>query len=494
MEPQEAPETVADGERADDDSWWRRPAGGREVCNVALPLVISSLSWTVMTFVDRVLLKWESGDSMAAAFAASTVWFAVLCLPLGIAMYTSTFVSQYFGAHRRDRIGLAVWQGVWLSLVASPLLLMVMPAAASIFAMADHAPGVQRLEVVYFQILLWGAPAIIVAQALSSFYSGRGKTSVVMVVDTLVAMVNLVLDYIWIFGYLGFPAMGIAGAGWATVVSLWLKATIYIVLILQRKHREQYGTLSGLRFDAPLFGRLVYFGGPSGLQLVLDVLGFTVFILLIGRLGMVEAEASSMAFSVSTLAFMPVWGMSLAASILVGQHLGEDRDDLAARATWTSLQVALAYMATISALYLAVPDFFLASFFAGDRAPEAQAVVYPLAVTLLQFVAAYNLLDATMMVFSSAIKGAGDTRFVLKVSVVMATSLSVLSWLAVEKFHLGVYGCWALITLWVWALGVTFLWRFLGGKWRSMRVIEQTPPELGPTAETELAAVGESTS
>ncbi len=458
--------------------WWRRPAGGREVLKVAAPLVISSLSWTIMTFVDRVLLKWESGDAMAAAFAAGTVWFAALCLPLGIAMYTSTFVSQYFGAHRFERIGVSVWQGVWLSLIAGPLLLLAMPLGPAIFAMADHTAAVQRLEVTYFQILLWGAPAMLVGQALSSFYSGRGKTSVVMVVDSLVAVVNLVLDYIWIFGYLGFPAMGIAGAGWATVASLWLKAAIYVALVLQRCHREQYGTLAGLRFEAPLFGRLVYYGGPSGLQLVLDVMGFTVFVLLVGRLGSVEAEATSMAFSISTLAFMPIWGMALAASILVGQHLGENRDDLAARATWTSLQVALAYMATISLLYLTVPDLFLASFFAGDRSPETREAVRQLATTLLRFVAAYNLLDATLMVFSSAVKGAGDTQFVLKVSVVMATSLSVLSWFAVEVLNLGVYGCWALIAVWVWVMGVVFLWRFLGGKWRSMRVIEAPPTEL----------------
>lgn len=473
---------------SDERSWWRRPAGGREVLVMALPLVISSLSWTVMTFVDRVLLAQQSGDAMTAAFAAGTVWFSTLCLPLGIAMYTSTFVSQYFGAGRNDRIGVAVWQGVWLALAVSPFLLMAIPLAPALFQLAGHTDSITELELIYFQILCWGGPPMVVAQALASFYSGRGKTSVVMVVDTSVAILNLALDWIWIFGYLGFPAMGIAGAAWATVVSIWVKALIYLLLVLQKEHRLNYGTLSGMRFDWPLFIRQIYYGGPSGLQLVLDVLGFTVFIVLTGRLGTIEAEATTMAFSVSTLAFMPVWGFGMAASILVGQHLGENREHLAARAAWTSLVFALGYMATISLTYLIVPDLYLVPFFASDRAADTQVAVRALAITLLQFVAAYNLLDATLMIFSSAIKGAGDTQFVLRVSIVMAISLSVLSWVAVEWLKLGVFGCWTLITLWVWVMGVVFLWRFLGGKWRTMRVIEQTPPDLaGTTLETEPA-------
>lgn len=468
MESYESPE-VASPPR---ENWWNQPAGGREVLNVALPLVVSSLSWTVMTFVDRLLLKWESGDAMAAAFAASTVWFAVLCLPLGVVMYSSTFVSQYFGANRLTRIGLATWQGVWVALLASPLVLMAIPLAPVLFDAANHEPGILRLEIVYFQILCWGAPAMLVGQALSSFYSGRGRTRVVMIVDTCVAVVNVGLDWIWIFGYLGFPAMGIVGAGWATVTSLWLKVAIYLFLILRKKHRAQFGILAGLRFDTELFGRLLKFGGPSGLQLVLDVSGFTLFVLLVGRLGGVAAEASSMAFSISTLAFMPVWGMSLAASILVGQHLGENRDDLAARATWNALGVAMVYMSVISLLYVFTPNLFLAGFFAGDTSASEQDAVREVSVTLLKFVAAYNLLDAMAMVFSSAVKGAGDTKFVLKVSVVLATLLCVFSWLAVEYWELGIYGCWVVISSWVGLMGLVFLWRFLGGKWRTMRVIE----------------------
>jgi len=457
----------------DQTSWWRRPAGGREVLQVALPLVISTISWTVMTFVDRMFLNWVSGIAMSAAFSASIIWFAFFCLPMGICSYVNTFVSQYMGDEQPDRIGPSVWQGVWAALLVTPLALAIIPLAPWIFSWTLHSPEVTQLEIPYFQILCVGGPAMLIATALSAFYSGRGKTWVVMVVDAGVTSLNLLLDYLWIFGYAGFPEMGIEGAGWATVTALWVKAIIYLVLVLKRENRDVFQTATGMRFDRELFGRLIYFGGPSGVQILLDVLGFTVFVILMGRVGDMEAAATTLAFSIASVAFMPVWGFSMAVSILVGQHLGENRDDLAARSTWTTLHISLVYMAIISALYVFTPDLFLSGFFAGNGDSETdKQALHTMAANLLCFVAAYNTMDAVFMIFVSAIKGAGDTRFVMIISVIMGVLLAALSWLTISYWQLSIYGCWMTVTAWVCVMGVIFLLRFLGGKWRSMRVIE----------------------
>lgn len=467
-------------------TWWCRPGGGREVLAVAAPLVVSSLSWTVMTFVDRMLLNHWSGAAMAAAFIASITWFAALCLPLGICAYTGTFVAQYHGAGKPRRIGPSVWQGVWIALAASPFILAAIPFAEPLFALAQHGPEALALESQYFAILCWGAPALLIAQSLSSFYSGRSKTVMVMIVDALFALLNVLLDYWWIFGLtVGgqeiFSAMGIAGAGWATVVSLWLKAAVYLALMLQRSHRRDFATGS-MEIDTALFRRMLTYGGPNGVQMLLNVLGFMVFILLIGRLGAIETEATSMTFSIGSLAFMPVEGLGMAVSILVGQHLGENRSRIAEQVTWTSLHVAWIYMAIVSALFLFLPELFLTGFATSETAlaeltPEEakhQATVLETATTLLWFVAAYNFLDAMLIVFVSAIKGAGDTQFVLYTSLVMATLLAILSWVAVEVLGSGLYECWAIITAFIVGLGVIYFLRFQAGKWKTMRVIEET--------------------
>lgn len=475
LETREDEEPVSSQFEAEPSStWWSRPCGVGEVLRVAMPLVLSSLSWTVLTFIDRMFLMWWSEESLAASFPAALLWWTVLCCPLGICSYASTFVSQYYGAGEHRKIGPIVWQSVWLGLIATPLTMLPMLFSESIFAAGGHEAAVRAEETIYFRILGWGSAPMLVSYALSSFFSGQGKTWVVMLVDGWSVLLNIVLDYVWIFGHAGFPAAGIAGGGWATVVAVAAKVPIYLILLARSPNRSTCASWR-LGFRWRLFKRLLIFGGPAGLQMLLDIAGFTAFVFLVGRLGGMELTATNLAFNVSSLAFMPVYGLGLAASILVGQQLGRDSPDLAARGTWTTVWLAMSYMTLVSTLYVVVPDLFLFGFFAheaGQRNGEVRAI----AVVLLRYVAAYNLFDALNMVFVGAIKGAGDTRFIFGVSLIMAVLLAAGTWIAVSVFGAGLHGCWTLVTVWIWLLGVIYCVRFLRGRWRGMRVIEREAP------------------
>ncbi|MHB0958421.1 MAG: MATE family efflux transporter [Pirellulaceae bacterium] len=454
-------------------SWWSRPCGGRDVLELAFPLVLSSLSWTLLTFVDRMFLMRWSPDALAASFPAALLWWSLICCPLGLCMYTGTFVSQYFGAGESSRMGTVVWQGVWIALLASPIAMLPMLFSDAIFAVAGHTEEVRVQEVVYFRILCLSTPAMLVSSAFSCFYSGQGKTWIVMAVDVASVVLNIGLDYAWIFGYAGFPAAGIAGAAWATLVAITVKVLVYFVLLALPSNRRLFGSLDW-KWDGHLLRRLLHFGGPAGLQMLLEVAGFTVFVFLVGSLGVKELAATNLAFNISSLAFMPVFGLSTAVSILVGQQLGRNDPALAARGTWTSMWLAMGYMLGVSTLYLTVPDVFLVGFFVGDPTSSGEEI-RGIAIVLLRYVAAYNLFDALNMIFVHAIKGAGDTRFVFLTSLWMGALLAVGTWVAMEYFEAGLHGCWGLITVWVWMLGLIYLLRFLRGPWRSMRVIEAAP-------------------
>jgi MATE family multidrug resistance protein len=454
--------------------WWRRPCGAREVLVLALPLIVSTASWTVMTFVDRMFLLWFSTRAMAAAMPAGMLYFSLICFPLGVAMYVNTFVAQYHGAGRPRRIGPVVWQGVRIGVFVIPLFLLTIPLAPLVFRIAGHGTDVACLEVLYYQILCFGAAAQVIAAAMSCFFTGRGKVRVVMVVDLLAALLNVLLDYVWIFGHLGVPALGIEGAAWATVVSQWFRVLVYWRLMMRRGRREEYQLVAGRRFDPALMRRLLRYGGPNGLQFLVEVLAFALFILLVGRLGENAMAATTLAFTVNNLAWLPMLGLGIAVTTMVGQQLGHDRPDLAARATWTAFWIAQAYLSTMAVSYVVVPDVFLLGHASGTT-PERFAAVRDITVVLLRFVAAYSLLDAMNIVFVGALKGAGDMRFVFLVSVLMSPVPVAATWLGIVHFDWGLQWCWTVVTAWTCALALIYLARFLQGRWRQMRVIE---PEL----------------
>jgi MATE family multidrug resistance protein len=452
----------------------------REVVTIALPLVISTVSWTIMHFIDRVLLLGYSAEAVAAATPAGMCSYCVVCLPLGIASFSNTFVAQYFGAGREDRIGCAVWQGVFVALLAVPAVLATIPLAPAMFSWGQHSPAVFEQEIAFYQGLAWGGGAMVLAAALRSFFTGRGRVRVVMAVDSLGALTNILLDLCWIYGYCGFPRWGISGAAWSTVVSLWLEAIIYFALFMAPRFRQQFGTLRGCRFDGELFWRLLRYGTPNGLQMLIDMGALWIFLMAIGRLGDTELASTSVAFNVNGLAFMPVYGVGIATTTLVGQHLGAGRADLAGRATWAAFVIAGGYMLLLGAIYIGFPDVvMMAHWAAADQAATTESTIANVArlrewtVRLLWFVAAYSFSDAMAVIFSAALKGAGDTGFVLLMVIMMSGLLAGLSWAALAYLGWGLFGLWGILTGVLALQGFGFWLRFLGGRWRTMRVIEE---------------------
>ncbi|MGC3968409.1 MAG: MATE family efflux transporter [Pirellulales bacterium] len=356
-------------------------------------------------------------------------------------------------------------------MAAVPLALAFIPLAPWMFTSDETPAEITRLEIEYFYTLSFSGGAIVLSAALSAFFSGRGHVRTVMIVDTSAALVNIVLDYFWIFGYAGFPEAGIAGAGWATTVALWFKAVVYFALFLRREFRDEFGTASGWRIDWSLMRRLFRYGFAGGMQMALEVAAFGTFTVLVGKLGKDVLAATSLAFNVNNFAFMPVWGIGMAASTMVGRRLGEDRPDLATRATWSCATLGCLYMIGICTFYTAFPELTLALYRQQAADPSEFERLEALAIVLLRFVAAFGFFDAVNVCFAGGLKGAGDTMYVFAASVSIAALGVLATYLGLERGW-GLYWCWSVLTAWVVLLGVAFIYRFLYGPWREMRVIE----------------------
>ncbi len=469
------------GDRFIDSS--RNPGGYRDVLRVAFPLVLSTSSWGLMHFVDRMFLSWYSNEALAAAVPGGVTNFVLVSLFMGTATYVNIFIAQYIGANRPRQVGSALWQGIYFSILSGMLLLGAIPLAGPLFRFVGHDPAVREMEIQYFRILCYGSGANVLGNTLSCFFIGRGKTLVVMWINITATAANAVLDYAWIFGKWGFPQAGIRGAGYATVAATVLRFVLYMVIVFLPSHRQTYGTVRGWRFNPRLFRRLLRFGLPSGVHFMLDVLGFCLFILLVGKISNQALAATNVTFNINSLGFMPMLGFAFAISTLVGQYLGADRPDLAERATNSAFRMACAYVGIFCVIYLVAPGVFV-RFFGTRENPEQFEFIRRRVVILLKFVAVYSIFDMLNIVYAHAIKGAGDTRFVMWVSVSLSWVILVVpTYLTCVVFHGSVFTAWAFMTAYVIALGIIFFLRFRGGKWKSMRVIEAVPHAPGPLPE-----------
>lgn len=458
----------------------------REIFSLSLPLVISTGSTTLMHFTDRVFLSWYSEEALAAALPGGVSSFTLLCLFFGPASYVSTFVAQYYGAKQYERIGPIVWQGAWFALVSGICLMAVIPFALPIFQLINHPGNLPQLEASYFRILCFSFVFSLLSSVFSSFFIGLGRTRVVMTVNLICAALNIVLDYAWIFGKWGLPRWGIEGAAYATNISIVLSALIFMTLYFRKENRQRFNALRGFRLVPKLLWRLLRYGLPNGIQFLLDVAAFTLFVLLVGRLGKVELAASNIAFNINTLAFMPMIGFGIAASTLVGQYLGRNEPAIAARCVNRIFVVTIAYMSVIALTYIFIPDLYI-KIYGTKENPQLLAEIHKLSKTLLLFVAFYCFFDSLNVIYCSAIRGAGDTRFIMWVSLISSTLLVIIpSYLCCVVYKTSIYVPWSFFTFYVAFVGIIFLFRYRGGKWKKMRVIEMPPPPL-PLIPTEGA-------
>jgi multidrug resistance protein, MATE family len=453
---------------------WNEPGGPGPLIQLALPLMISAGFMSLTLFTDRTLLYWHKSSEMAAsaAMGAGALYWTINCLPMGLLGYLSTFVSQYRGAGQPQRVGVA-YQHAWaLAWMIAPIFLLIAIASPWIFSVAGHEPDLARAESQYLSILLIGGVAILFYNVQSGLLTGQGRTSVVLAVDAFSTLVNLALDIVLIFGWGPFPELGVVGAAVATAISFWIKLPI-MLWIISRDQRLKDEFNIGVRrpWERDMFRRLVVYGAPSGLQMLAESGCFSVIMLQVGALGKLPMAATTLALGINVLAFVPMIGLGIGLGVLVGQHLTSGHVHLAKRTVWWGLALSILYTSGFAIALGGFPET-MASFYGWGSSPERFAIMQPLLVPLLQIIAIYCVLDGLQIVFVGAIKGAGDTWFVL-----FATFLTSGGSVAVGMIIQAIIGpslmlWWYVIAGWVAAMALAFWLRYLQGAWIHKRVIE----------------------
>lgn len=457
---------------------WDGPAGIREIAAVMLPLIVSNSLNSINLFLDRTFLAWYGEREFAAALQGGMTYWLCFSFFFAIVTYANTFVAQMHGAGIPRQIGAVIWQAIHLSVVAGGIFAALSPLGWPFFRWVGHEGNLPALEAEYFQILALGSIAGFLMNALYCFYAGRGKTGLVLFITLCVCLTNTALNGLFIFKPFWIIPTGIAGAAIATVLSQFVGVALYLAFMLARRgeYEREYALFSSWRFNPLLVQRVVRFALPAGVHQTLEVAGFTVFMLVTGVFGFEAQHASNMAMNINLLLFIPAVGLHIAVSILAGQYCGARDHAATERLTSTAALICSVYMLGVIFIYTLFPDPLI-HVFRGGMEEEKWLRLEAMAKFLLFFVAFYSFFDGLFLVYSGVLKGAGDTRYVMFITMFFAILVLAIPCLIIASYaealgpRVGLYLAWGLCAAQVVMLALANLMRFRGGQWRNINMV-----------------------
>ena len=440
----------------------------RGILKLVWPIALGMLNNAVLQFVDGVFLAHESLESLDASLPASMLALIVTGFFQSVVAYSGTFVAQYHGAGDARGARKSYSAGVLIAIVAGILSVALIPLGRLVVPLMSENPAVVDRAFSYYAIVSVGAIALCGQMAVASYFTGRGKTRLVFWVNVLGNVVNAALDPFLIFGLCGCPRLGMAGAAYATVAAMFLQWGV-LAWCAAREWRDAGETVRATepRFW-PLVGKILRYGVPSGAYSVLNILSFTIFVFVTGRVGDTEFAVSNACFKVNYFLYAPMEGFAIGAATLVGQCQGRGDSAAAHRAAMRALALGLSLVVVLSGLAVAFCRPILSLFVPPGVGAES---FYGLGFVLFVMMAVWQVFDATDVIVSGALKGAGDTHFVMWWMVFCSFGLWLpLVW-TVAGWHNTMPALWSTMIVYVVVICAGTLARWYNGGWKRIKLV-----------------------
>ena len=371
---------------------------------LAAPVVLAELGWVTMGIVDTLMVGRLGAHAIGAVGLASMMFFAVAVFAMGVLLGLDPLVAQAFGAGRLDECHRWLVAGVWLGIfVAVPTVALIYGMHASIGLWGLPA-DVEALVRPYLAILVWSLPPLLLYVAFRRYLQAMHLVRPVMIALLAANVVNAAGNWVLIFGHVGFPAMGVRGSAWATLLARVFMAAFLFLVILRHEARvvpRLRDTPMGI--DPARLRRLFALGIPAAGQMVFEVGVFSAATALAGRVSADALAAHQIALNMAAFTFMVPFGIASAAAVRVGHAVGRRDPEGAMRAGWTAIAIGVGFMAAAAAAFLLVPGVLVRAF-TSDRA------VIEIGTTLLFVAAVFQLFDGVQGVTTGALRGLGDTR------------------------------------------------------------------------------------
>ncbi len=440
------------------------PGGYREVWNLALPAILTMVSQTIMWTVDSAMVGHIGKVELAAVGLGGIFIWTTYSFFIGLTNSINTFVAQNYGAEKPHRCADYLWQGLYIALGAGAVILLIRQFNGQIIDLLGPADDVRSRCVLYSNIRMLSGPFTMMHFAFANFFRGIGNTKTPMKVIAFVNLVNLIGDYFLIFGKGPFPAMGVAGAAWSTSLANFLAALIFTVIAFSGRYKSVYEIPMHWRLKLQDIRRMLAVGIPIAVQFFLDMGSFLIFSAYIGRMGTESLALNQIIIQVLALSFMPSQGFSVAATTLMGRYIGAGSPDLAKKSAYTAVKLVLIYSLFIALVCIVFPGPLVRIF-------NDDPIVVALGKRAMIWAALFQIFDAIQMVSNGALRGAGDTKVPMMITIGGAWFLFIpLAYLFGSVLGGGVVWAWAGGTIYTVFLGVTLFLRLQRDRWREISI------------------------
>ena len=435
----------------------------RELLWLSLPMVISQGSFAVMVFTDRWFMSRLDAAHIAATLGGGVAMYFCLSLFIGVITYANALVAQYHGSGAQHKCPQVVTQGMLMVLACSPILVALAVYGGDAFAHLGHEPDQVELETIYFQILMAGSAFNLAKACLASYFAGIGRTRVVMVADVLAVALNIPLSWALIFGRLGLPELGIAGAAVGTVVATVFGVGLFLAFYLAPGHKRQFAVADSLHFNRGIMRRYLRLGIPAGIESFLNMGAFNLFLLMFQAYGVAQGAAMAIVFNWDMLSFVPMIGLNIAVTSMIGRFVGMNDMGRANQVISSGFILALGFSGLLALVFLLL-RFELVEVFA---TPGGEfAAIRELAAAMMVGLCTYMLADATIQIAGAILRGAGDTRWVMFTSTGLHWLMLAVQYYVIVEADLAPLVSWWVFVAMLLVTAAAYVLRLAGGRWR----------------------------
>ncbi|BEH12850.1 MULTISPECIES: MATE family efflux transporter [Marinobacter] len=368
------------------------------------PILIAQVAQMANGVIDTVMAGHASARDLAAVGIGSSLWMPLFLFFMGMLGALQPIISGYNGARQHSKIMPATWQGIYIAAGGTVIMALLLTNVHPVLAMLKMDTETAGITQGYLNAFAWGIPALLLMNALRGLTDGLGHTRVIMAFSVLSTLINLPLNYIFIYGKLGLPAMGGVGCGWATSLSNGTAAIALLIYLNRSRTFRQFHLLAdwvkpnwrGIRY-------ILGIGVPIGFTIFVEASMFSVIALFLAPLGPVIVAGHQIALNVVSLLFMLPLSIGMALTLRVSFLVGARAPDTARLISRSSLILASA-VALIFATLLFVFSAQIAALYTGDQA------VRDVTIRLLAFAAMFQVADVIQVTCISALRGYKDTR------------------------------------------------------------------------------------